>query len=219
MKGSRRDDVIVGVQFDFKLEKQIPAGKREKHKAFIYCNNWMDVITEMCDTNIMERWTAGVKQEDCEWEFDHLKQQSLDIKDEECELGSVDIKAEAEENSVIIEEHKNKSVESVKEGYLHHRCKDRAMTGLVSSESRPCSSGNVMSESLQSVTGGIEEHSSVGTQKDDTPPTKQSDKAPHLHRSRQPAIFRPSSALLSSGCNMAKRRLQASVFIIPSGTN
>ncbi|XP_028679094.2 uncharacterized protein LOC114667794 isoform X1 [Erpetoichthys calabaricus] len=110
-------------------------GKEEA--AGIYCNIKMNVKEETCEADIM---TVSIKGEECEWESSHSKQESLCIKDERCELGSVGIKEESKDMSFNIKTHEHKIM----------KCVDL----------------KVSSESLQSDTKRTEEMFSVRTRED-----------------------------------------------------
>ncbi|XP_039616309.1 zinc finger protein 3-like [Polypterus senegalus] len=90
----------------------------------------------------MEKMTVHVKEEGCEWECVHPKE-------EESGLGSGGIKDESKEKSVSIETHKPKCVDGVNEDDF----RDGAVTGMGSSPGRHSSSSepsiNMKSESLQ----------------------------------------------------------------------
>uniref|UniRef100_A0A8C4RK83 C2H2-type domain-containing protein n=3 Tax=Erpetoichthys calabaricus TaxID=27687 RepID=A0A8C4RK83_ERPCA len=139
----------------------------------------MDVKEEMCeaDINIIEIRTVSIKEEDddCEWESVHPDQEHLCIKEEDCELGLVCVKEEAEEKFVSIETSTHTSLENVKEEGHQYVCQDGALTGMVSSLSTHCHSPgpsiSVKSESLYSDTNGTEENFTVRTL-EDQPPSK-----------------------------------------------
>uniref|UniRef100_A0A8C4REF5 NACHT, LRR and PYD domains-containing protein 3-like n=1 Tax=Erpetoichthys calabaricus TaxID=27687 RepID=A0A8C4REF5_ERPCA len=138
----------------------------------------------VADNNIMEKQTINVEEEEvCEWECVHAKVKSLGIKEEDCELVSLDIKEEAEVKPSITETNGYKNVERVKKDDLHLGCQNGAVTGLASSQSRHVSPVNVKFESLESDTKRTEEISSVETLEDQPPPTNPSGKSLHeLHR-------------------------------------
>ncbi|XP_039616415.1 zinc finger protein 566-like [Polypterus senegalus] len=146
----------------------------------------MDVKEETCeaDLKIMEERTINVK-EDCEWESVHPKQEVLDIKEEDCELGSMNIKEEDEEECVSTEIQNYRGMESVKEKDLHYGDQDRAVTRLVSSHSRHSSSLessiNVKHESLQSDRKTTERMSSPRTEEVQPPPKTSSKTRIKLH--------------------------------------
>ncbi|XP_039616234.1 zinc finger protein 436-like [Polypterus senegalus] len=66
--------------------------------------------TGEADINTMEVTTVNIKEEDCEWESVHPKQESLCIKDEYYKLGTVDIKEKAEETPISIGTHQQEIV-------------------------------------------------------------------------------------------------------------
>ncbi|KAG2459947.1 NLRP3 protein, partial [Polypterus senegalus] len=138
----------------------------------------MDVKEETCEAemNMMEERTANF-EEDCEWESVDPRQESLSIKEEDCELGSVSIIIK--EECVSPEMQNYSSMKSVKDDDLHYGHQDGAVTGLVSSQSRYYSSLessiNVKYESLQYDTKTIEEISSPRTQEGQSPPKTSSE--------------------------------------------
>ncbi|XP_039616417.1 zinc finger protein 502-like [Polypterus senegalus] len=144
----------------------------------------MDVKEETCEAemNMMEERTANF-EEDCEWESVDPRQESLSIKEEDCELGSVSIIIK--EECVSPEMQNYSSMKSVKDDDLHYGHQDGAVTGLVSSQSRYYSSLessiNVKYESLQYDTKTIEEISSPRTQEGQSPPKTSSETRIQLH--------------------------------------
>ncbi|XP_039618268.1 zinc finger protein 721-like [Polypterus senegalus] len=136
------------------------------------------------DANIMEK-TVNIKEEDCEWGSIYLKQEHLSIKEEDSELQSVSLKVEPEEKSVRIETHNRTNLDSVKEDNRHDGCQDGVVTKLDSSQSRHCSSPepsiNVKSESLESEPQRAEQTTSVIAEKNKQPPLKMSGKRKKDH--------------------------------------
>ncbi|XP_039617999.1 zinc finger protein 3-like [Polypterus senegalus] len=116
----------------------------------------------------MEIIAVSIKEEDCEWECVHPQQESLDIK------------AEAKEESVNIEMHNHANLESVEREVLRYVCQDGVVIKLDSSESRYSTSPeppvNVKSNSLQSDTKRTEEISSVRTREYQSPPSSKPEK-------------------------------------------
>ncbi|MBN3289205.1 ZNF41 protein, partial [Polypterus senegalus] len=115
----------------------------------------MDVKEETCDADsIVEKKTINFEKEDYEWESVHPKQESLSLKDEDCKLGSVGIKEEVIEKSVSVQMQEHKGLETVEKEVLYYRCQNSEVIGLISSQSRHCSSPeppiNVKSEDLSS---------------------------------------------------------------------
>uniref|UniRef100_A0A8C4RNK6 C2H2-type domain-containing protein n=1 Tax=Erpetoichthys calabaricus TaxID=27687 RepID=A0A8C4RNK6_ERPCA len=95
----------------------------------------------------MEKRTANIKEEECEWESVHPKQESLCIKEEEedCVWESKAIKDKSEQQMVGISLGEHESAGNIKEeDNLHsesiflHVCQEETKTGLLSSPSRPC---------------------------------------------------------------------------------
>ncbi|XP_039618276.1 zinc finger protein 83-like [Polypterus senegalus] len=120
-----------------------------------------------------------------------------DIKEEDCELGSVCFKEEDEEECVSTEMASYRSMESVEEDDVHYEYQDGAVTGLVSSHSRhsssPESSISVQYESLQSDTKMTEENSSPRTEEGQPPPkmsseTKKKKKMPKMYPAGQKSL-------------------------------
>ncbi|KAG2459902.1 ZN879 protein, partial [Polypterus senegalus] len=117
------------------------------------------------DRYTMKKKSVNIKEEDCEWESVFHNQESLCIKEETCDWLPGDIKEDSEEVSAGIEIPKRETVGGIKEDYLHpqsvfqYAFYNGAITGLLSSQSEPCSfeECSVKSESLTSNTRRTEE--------------------------------------------------------------
>ncbi|XP_039618213.1 zinc finger protein 664-like [Polypterus senegalus] len=167
----RRKEIINGEPLDIdflRVVTQVRLGRccmdqAKRERATFYGNTMMDVKEE----------TINVKEEECELKCVPPKQENLGIKEEDYELGSVGIKEEAEEKCVSSATNLQTSV---KEEDLHYACENDAVTGSVSSQinrsSSPESSVHVMSELLKSDIEETEDISSLTTQENQPPPTK-----------------------------------------------
>ncbi|XP_028675909.1 zinc finger protein 235-like [Erpetoichthys calabaricus] len=93
----------------------------------------------------MEKSSINIKEEDCDWKHVHPKPESLCIKNEDYEQGTVGIKEEPEEKPVIGDIHdykiivKEEDFKFKSESICQYGCQDGGVSGLVCLHSRTCS--------------------------------------------------------------------------------
>ncbi|XP_028678972.1 oocyte zinc finger protein XlCOF20-like [Erpetoichthys calabaricus] len=124
----------------------------------------MDMKEDMCDTNTMEIMTVTIKEEDCEWESDHSEQESLSIKHEDYEQGTVDIKEEAEETSVSIEKPKHNNVKLRSESLKCDKMRTEDISSVRSQVDQPSpsnQSGKTLISGSKALTPAALERSSL----------------------------------------------------------